>query len=227
MSGLSDSLPSNVWQALLRQGRTRRHPQGDVLLRQGEKGNHVLLLTSGRVKVTRVERDGREWLLAIRGPGEALGEVSVWDDSPRSATVTALDPCVTYVISASVFRRTMGESATGEVVLRHVLARLREGEEIRAELVHPSSTQRVVRVLVRLGTSLGGGTSTVPTLDVGLSQEELARAVGLSRSAFAAELRALRRDGLITTGRQRVVLRDVEGLRALIGEAPYMAAVRQ
>jgi CRP-like cAMP-binding protein len=226
MSGLFESLPPQVWQSLLHNGRAGRHRRGDVLLRQGDDGAHVLLLTAGRVKVTRVEYDGSEMLLAVRSPREALGEISAWDGSSRSATVTALEPCITYVISAAYFRRTIDEFSGADIVLRHLLSRLREGEDIRAELAHPSAAQRVARVLLRLGVSLSRGGGESLTLDVGLSQEELARAVGLSRSSFAAELGTLRARGLVTTGRRRVVLHDLARLRLHAGEPPDAARSR-
>jgi CRP/FNR family cyclic AMP-dependent transcriptional regulator len=222
--GLFELLPSEAWQALLRKGRVRTHPRGDVLLRQGDDGVHVLLLTAGRVKVTRIERDGRELLLAVRGPGEALGELSAWDGSKRSATVTAVAPSTTYIVSARHFRQTMEEYGAADLALRHVLARLREGEDIRAELVEPSAALRVIRILVRLGSALAGDADGPLTLHLGLSQEELARAVGLSRSAFAAELAALRTRGFVSTGRQRVVIHDLQGLRDVAEEPPELAS---
>ncbi|GLY16326.1 Crp/Fnr family transcriptional regulator [Kineosporia sp. NBRC 101677] len=214
--GIVNLLPTGVWQSLLRKGRASRYSQGQVLMRQGERGTHVLLLTSGLVKVSRVEPDGRQLLLAVRGPGEALGEMSAWDDSHRSATVEAIAPCIAYVLSAAQFRRAVHELDASDVLFRHVLQRLREGEDIRAELVGPSAMQRVVNVLLRLAHSVAPELSSTVTL--GLGQEDMARAAGLSRSAFTAELAALRRCGLVSTSRQRVVLHDLAKLRALAEE---------
>ena len=192
-------------------------------MRQGDDGSYVLLLASGWVKVSRLEPDGREMLLALRGPGEALGEISAWDDSRRSATVAALGPCVAYVLSGAQFRRTVHELGAAEVFLRHVMKRLREGEDIRAELVGLSAMARVAHILVRLASSMNADTDMPLTLDVGLSQEEMARAVGLSRSAFAAELAKLRRRGLVSTSREQVVLHDLVGLQAAVVDPPGSA----
>jgi CRP/FNR family cyclic AMP-dependent transcriptional regulator len=179
----------------------------------------VLLLDCGKVKVTRIEPDGSDLLLAVRGPREALGEIAAWDRSARSATVTALDPGITFVISSAVFRSTINEFCGVDPVFRHLLSRLREGEEIRSDLAHPSAARRVARILLRLGTSLSGGRQESGIFTVGLSQEELARAVGLSRSSFAAELSILRAHGLIQTSRQKVVLSDLPGLRRRADES--------
>jgi CRP-like cAMP-binding protein len=201
---------------LLRAGQPRRYSRDEQLLRQGDDGTHVLLLTAGRVKVSRHERDGRELLLAVRGPGEALGEISAWDGSPRSATVVALETCLTYLLSAARFRSILDSSGSGPLLLRHVVSRLRESEDSRADLTDLPAPHRIVRTLLRLGASVapnyrpGDAYAEEPLIiDLGLSQEELARAAGLSRSAVAAELARLRRDGLVSTGRQRIVLLDV------------------
>lgn len=217
MQGLGGRLPEEVWQALLSAGFSRPHRRHETLLRQGDHGNHVLLLTAGRVKVTRVERDGRELLLAVRGPGEALGEISALDGSVRSSTVTAADSGICSSLSATDFREILDRFGMRETLLQHVLARLREGEDIRADLADLPASRRVARVLARLAAG-GTGTGIGPHIDLKLSQGELANAVGLSRSALAAELARLRKMGLISTSRELIVVRDVADLR-LLGEA--------
>jgi CRP/FNR family cyclic AMP-dependent transcriptional regulator len=185
-------------------------------MRQGDHGGHVLVLTAGRVKVSRAERDGSVMLLAVRGPGQVLGEVSVLDESPRSATVTALDQCRTYLVSATRFRSMIGTFGLQDLILRHMVTMIREGEVIRAELAELPAAQRVIRALVRLGTAAAAD-GQPNGVDLGLSQDDLAAAVGLSRSAVAAELAGLRSLGLVVTGRQRLRIRDLARLRMLSG----------
>src|SRR5262245_59965458 len=131
--GLCGLLPHEVWRALLTAGTAKCFPVGALLMRQGGSGTHILVLTSGNVKVTRVESHGDELLLAIRGPGEIIGEIAVMDGSARSASVTALSPCITYVLSAERFRRIISDFHAEGLLLRHILARYRESEDARAE----------------------------------------------------------------------------------------------
>ncbi|MDB4873500.1 MAG: Crp/Fnr family transcriptional regulator [Massilia sp.] len=207
--GLGALLPQEVWRALLAGGTVRRFDGGGVLMLQGDPGTHVLVLTAGHVKVTRVEPNGESLLLAVRGPGEVIGEVAVLDGTGRSASVIALDSCITYVLSAARFHRVVDEFRMEGVLLRHVLSRYREGEQVRAELAELSAGDCLARILLRLGAAIGG---TSPALD--LSQEELAAAAGLSRSAVAAELAELRRRGLVATGRRRLIICDLARLKA-------------
>jgi CRP-like cAMP-binding protein len=197
-------VPREVWQALLSSGTVRRYESGEVLMRQGDPGSYVLILTAGHVKVTRVDPDGNELLLAIRGPGEVIGEMAVLDGTTRLATITALAPCITYVLASASFLRIVREKHVEGTLLRHVIARYRESEEVRAELV---GMQRIVRVLIRFADVIGG---EQPELDI--SQEELAGATGLSRASVTATLATLRRQGVISTGRRSLVIRDLKGL---------------
>jgi CRP/FNR family transcriptional regulator, cyclic AMP receptor protein len=215
VSGLASLLPSEAWRALVQQGRPRAYARGEVLLRQGEEGTYVLLLVSGNVKIVRSERDGREMVLALRGPGEALGEISAWDGSRRSATVISVSNCLVHIVSAEHFRRTVHRFGAEETVLRHALTRLREGEDVRADLADLPAGERLVRLLLRLATALAPTDAGAPPVDLGLSQEDLAGAAGLSRSAVAAELSRLRGRGLVRTGRRKVLLCDLPGLQTL------------
>src|SRR5215510_10048923 len=205
-------LPREVWQALLASGTVRRYDKGEVLMRQGDPGSHVLALTVGRVKVTRVDPDGNELVLAIRGPGELVGEMAVLGYTARSATVTALASCVTYMLASANFLRIVREKRVEGTLLRHVIARYRESEDARADLAGLTAMQRMAKVLFRFATVVNG---EHPELD--LSQEELAGATGLSRASVAAALATFRQQGLIVTGRRSLVISDLAKLRASAG----------
>jgi CRP-like cAMP-binding protein len=215
LQGLGSLLPRDAWNALQRNGAYRRYDAGETLLRQGEDGTHVLVLTSGQVKIIRVEPDGSELLLAIRSPGEVLGEIAVLGGTTRSATVTALDPCLTYALAAVKFRRIIDDFRLHGLLFGYFLTRLREAEDIRAELAELAASQRVARTLVRFAAMTAPPRAEGTAVDIRLSQDELASAVGLSRSAVAAELADLRRRGLVSTARRRVIILDLDGLRAL------------
>ena len=87
-------------------GRPRRYPSGGVLFAQGERSNHVLLLTGGRVKVFCTTEDGREPVLGLRGEGELVGELAAIDDHDdgRTSTVVAMEPVTAHEIGAADFR---------------------------------------------------------------------------------------------------------------------------
>lgn len=175
------------------------------MLRQGDLGTHVFLLVQGNVKVVRCDRDGGELLLAIRGPGDLLGELAVLDNGRRSATVTTITPCLTYTVVAHRFLQIVQEFDLYDFLIRRGIRRLREVEEIRADLAALPAGPLVARTLLRLSTGR----------EVPLTQRDLASATGLSRSSVTAELAALRRADVIRTVRGRVRIDDFDALRQI------------
>jgi CRP/FNR family cyclic AMP-dependent transcriptional regulator len=200
-------IPQEIWHAFLGAGAVRRYESGEVLVRQGDPGRYVVVLTAGHVKVTRVDADGNELFLAIRGPGDVIGEMAVLGDTTRSSTVTALASCITYILASESFLKIIREKHAEDILLRHVIARYRESEELRAELAGLPAMQRIARVLLRFADVVGG---QHPKVDI--TQEELAGATGLSRASVTAKLAALRRQGLIVTRRNSLIIRDVASL---------------
>lgn len=147
-------------------------------------------------------------VLAVRGRGEIIGETTYLGDQVRSATVTAISVCVTYVVPHISFQRIVKEFSLNSPVLRHLAARLRESEEIRSELASLPPRRRIARMLLRF--SLGD--------ELALPQVDLAKAVGLSRSAVALELAWFREHGLVVTSRGRVKITDRPRLCDLVGD---------
>ncbi|WP_155884548.1 Crp/Fnr family transcriptional regulator [Actinomadura flavalba] len=192
----------------VREGVECRFRPGAVLLRQGDPPSHVLHLSAGRVKVTRLNSDGSTLLLAVRGPGELLGEIAVLGGTGRSATVTAVDPCRARTLPADRFRVLVREiGAEGELLAR-AMRRMLESEAWRAETAALPAGPRVVRALLRLAGPGDG------RLEVPLGQAELGLAAGLARGVVAAELAVLRKAGLVVTERRRVLIADAARLRA-------------
>jgi CRP/FNR family cyclic AMP-dependent transcriptional regulator len=140
--GLGSLLPREAWQALLASGAVRRFAKGETLMRQGEPGSYVFILAAGRVKVARVDADGNELLLAVLGVADIVGELAVLGGGMRSATVTALVPCITYVLSAAAFLRIVRERRAEQVLVRYLIARQRESDDARAELAGLKAIQR-------------------------------------------------------------------------------------
>ncbi|MEU9889410.1 Crp/Fnr family transcriptional regulator [Sphaerisporangium sp. NPDC051011] len=215
MDGLAAIVSEETWRSLVSAGVPKIHDPGSVILYQGDPPTHVLLLLAGRVRVSRVAADGTVLILAVRGPGELLGEIAVLGDDDRSATVTAIDRCHTRLIPADRFVALVRSLALEGELLSLAMKRIRESESLRAELAALPAGPRIVHALMRLWVPESG---TQASVDVGLDQAELGQATGLSRSTVAAELARLREQGLIVTARRRIVVTDVNALRKLAAE---------
>ncbi|MBB6345436.1 Crp/Fnr family transcriptional regulator [Nonomuraea muscovyensis] len=205
-------LTSDEVDALRAAGRPRRWERGATVMSEGDTSDWVLVLTEGRVKVSSHTSSGTEVVLAVRGPGGLIGEMSSIDGSPRSATVTALEPIAGVVIrDFAAFLQAHGRVAV--LLLRLVTERLRDSDRKRIEYGAYDTTGRVATRLLELADRYGEQTNGGVRVALPLSQDELAGWTGASREAVSKALRSLRDRGLIETGRRRVVIHDVEGLR--------------
>lgn len=213
--GMRTLVPTDMWATLTAQGRPRVYQTGDVLVRQGELGTHVVVLIDGRVKSIRTDEDGAEVLLAIRGSGDIINEMAVIDAGLTSSTVSALTPCATRVVLAHEFLAFVRANDLALPLLRYATARRRESEQIRVELSTLSVSHRLVRMLLRLVEAMDSPAGGAVAVELGLPQEDLAHAIGASRSQVAAELARLRADGIVATGRCRLLVQDPGRLRAI------------
>jgi CRP-like cAMP-binding protein len=202
---------------LLDLGTRRRYPRGTILFHQDDPAGSVVVLLSGRAKVSSTTPEGKEVVLSFRGPGELLGEVSAIDGDPRSATVSALEPVEALVIAASDFNRFVEtHDGVALALLRIVIRRLRDADRQRIEFAAYDTVGRIGRRLVELARAYGRETEEGIEIDLPLSQEELAGWTGASREAATKALHVLRELGWIETGRRRITVRDLEALRRLL-----------
>jgi CRP/FNR family transcriptional regulator, cyclic AMP receptor protein len=179
-----------------------------VLLHEGAPGAYVLALSEGRVIVTKASADGEEMIMAIGDPGEILGDMTILDQSPRSATVTALTKCTAHVLSSEQFHLLIHRHGAVEIMARHAFARMRAAEDARFELSTLPVAQRLACAVVRLMARSSGRS-------IELSQDQLARLVGASRNAIVTALAELRARGVITTSRRRLIVSDPQLLLEL------------
>ena len=201
-----EALGERAARALELDAVVRRWPPGSVLFHEGDRPDRVLLVREGRVKLVATEANGTELVLAIRGPGELLGEVAAVDGRPRSATAVALDAVACAVVPTERFREVLEtEPGAAMALLEVVASRLREAEGRRAEHGALDAVQRLARRLLELA---GSG----PSVE-GLNQDDLAALIGSSRESVAKALQVLRAAGLVRTGRRTIELLDVDELR--------------
>lgn len=203
---------------LQRAGVRRRFPQGSALFNEHQASDRVMLLMQGRVKIASVSEDGREAVLAFRGPGEVLGELSAIDGQPRSASVIAVDAVEAVVIPAEQFRAFLERTPRATLwLLTRVIARLREADRKRAEFGASDTIGRVAARLVELAERYGEATQGGVRIDLPITQEELASWVGSSREGVNKALHTLRGLSWVETERRSITVVDMEALRRRAG----------
>jgi CRP/FNR family transcriptional regulator, cyclic AMP receptor protein len=197
-----------------RRCRRRRWQRGEVLIREADGSDWVVVLESGRVKATSHTVGGAEIVLAVRGPGALLGELSAVSHEPRSATVQALEPITALVMPLADFEAYLKEHGRVAFLLMRLIAeRLRDADRKRIEFGAQDTTGRVAARLVELAERFGTPVEGGVRIGLPLSQDELAGWIGASREAVSKALGVLRSAGWIRTSRLSVVVLDVEALR--------------
>ncbi|MFD0857299.1 Crp/Fnr family transcriptional regulator [Actinomadura adrarensis] len=193
-------------------GSPVRFPSGHTIFWEGQPSHSVLIIQQGHLKVTRKEINGNEVILAIRGGNEIMGEEGVLMGEPRSATVTAITQVSGLDVGAEDLLRFVDEHRLWVVMYRAAVRRRRQADE-RALLARLDVKSRLARSLLELANEVGDQVEEGWSIEVALSQEDLAARIGASRDALASELRRFRQAGFLSTGRQRIVLQDIEALR--------------
>jgi CRP/FNR family cyclic AMP-dependent transcriptional regulator len=211
---LDPDLAAEPLAAAFRDGRLQRLRVGMTLFTEGDASSRVILMRSGRVKISTFSDEGQETVLAFRGAGEVLGELAAVDGGDHTATVTVVEEGEALVVPAAKFVAAL-ETVPGlaVVLLRSVIGRLRTADRMRSEFVALDVTGRVARRLVDLAETYGQPGDGGTRISLQLSQRELAGWVGASREAVNKALAQLEDRGLIARDHGSLVVRDVEGLR--------------
>ena len=195
-------------------GRRLRLRPGTVLFDEGDASNRVILLLSGRAKVSAFSEDGHETVLGYRGAGDVLGELAAIDGGEHLATVTAIEAGEALVLPADRFLGAVEtQPGLALALLRSMVGRLRDADRKRAEFTALDVVGRVAHRLVELADDYGEPGEDGIRIGLPISQRELAGWVGSSREAVNKALQQLQRQGFIAAERRQITVLDVEGLR--------------
>ena len=195
--------------ALRERGTPRSFDGATALFHEGDDPGQVLALTSGRVKVAVISASGKEVVLGFCGPGELIGERAAFDGSPRSATVTTLEPVEALSLPASGFRAFLeAHPRLLPVMLAAALQGLRHANRMQLEFAALDTLGRVACRLIELCERFGVDDDAGTAIDLPISQEELSGWSGSSREAVVKALHTLRDLGGIETDRRRITVLD-------------------
>ncbi|MBB0245972.1 cyclic nucleotide-binding domain-containing protein, partial [Streptomyces alkaliphilus] len=220
---LMGRLPRRIGTELRELGARVAFPSGTELMSEGAGDTRVILLLSGFVTVRRSLAEGGEALLAVRGPGDVLGELAALDGEPRSATVRAAGEAVGQVIRADTFRTFLRERPeVAETLQRVVTGRLREAVRDRVDTGVGPARLRLARTLDSLVRDHGvpdprGGLR----LAFPLAQRDMAALAGISDAGLQRAVRVLREEGVVSTGYRVWVVHDPQRLRAAADPASH------
>ena len=200
----------NALQAKMGHNALRR---GEVLFHEGDLGDRLFIITEGKIKLGHTSNDGRESLLAVLGPGELIGELTLFDPGPRSTTATAVSPASMLYLNHDDLMGILDSNPTlAKHMLKALAQRLRRTNESLSDLVFSDVPGRVAKALLDLADRFGTPTDDGVHVPHDLTQEELAQLVGASRETVNKSLADFVSRGWIRLEGRAVTLLDVDRL---------------
>ena len=195
----------------------RRFDAGEVVFREGDEGDTCYLVRSGLARAVRQHSDGRSITLSHFGPGDIFGELAMFDEEPRSATIDVIEDSEVIAIPGRDMHRLMREHPDITVKLNTALAqRLRATNERLARQSFQTVQSRVAAVLAQIVAAARDGNEGESDVVITLTQADLAKLAGSSRESASRFLAALERAGVITQGRGRLTVHDPLALEGYV-----------
>ena len=194
--------------AMMEETRLRR---GDVLFREGDAAVRLYAVLDGKVKLCRVSDTGQDSLLAVLGPGQVFGELSLFDPGLRSSTVTAIDDVQLASLSHDDLLAWLdGRPSVTRGLLALLSGRLRRANDVIGDLVFSDAPRRVAKALLDLADRFGEPAPEGLRVRHDLTQEELAQLVGAARETVNKALADFAAKGWVKLESRSVIITDME-----------------
>lgn len=198
---------------LVQLSRTRRIRKGTMLFQQGDEGDALYGVVEGLIRICIAGESGKELTLGLMEPGDIFGEIALLDGLSRSADAYAAEDAILLVIDRMQFVPLLER---GGKLARHVIEllceRLRENTERLGEHAFLNLGARLARKLQALAIAHGRRDGGAITIEVKLSQTELAQMLGVTREAVNKQLQTWTRPGLLQLDRGHITIADEKKL---------------
>jgi CRP/FNR family transcriptional regulator, cyclic AMP receptor protein len=187
-----------------------------VIYLPGDRAQGVHFLTSGRIKISKVTRDGKELTLAYRGEGDFFGEPCLLEGGPREEMAEAMDSSITVEVSREALDELLrSDGGAAYKFARALIARRKDLESRVEQLIFKDVGAKLAELLLSLGQEHGVSDQRGLVVGLKITHQEMANLIGSTRETVSLTLSQFKRKGLIQTDGRRVILSDPEGLRAL------------
>lgn len=197
--------------------RPHSYRRGEVIFHQDDPGSAMHIIKSGQVKITTTSAEGEEAILAILTDGDFFGELSILDEESRSANAVAMEATETLILHRRDFMDALTQHpgmASG--ILSALARRLRHTDQLLEDAFFLDLPARLAKRLLQLAEKHGVKTSEGTEIDLRLTQQDMAAAVGVTRVAINRQLGLFQSQGLISLGTKRIVILRPEELRKRI-----------
>lgn len=187
----------------------RAVPDKTTIVRKGETGDEMFALVSGRVVMTSLSPEGKELTLGYLGAGDIFGEIALLDGGPRTANVTAIEPCELLVFRRKVFLQFLRECPDVAINFLTLLAsRLRNTDQTLEDSSLRQLPCRLARRLINLATDFGHATLGGVKIPIRLSQQDIGNMTGATRESVNRQLRDWEGRGVIALEQGYITIVD-------------------
>ncbi len=201
--GMQDEKAVGLFAELAAMGVRRKYRKGTLLIQEGDQGDQVFAILSGRVKVFSVDDNGREFTYVILGPGETFGEMSL-DGGPRSASVITQEACECAVLGRSDMRAFLLQHPDFAFdLLVTVIRRAREATRAARGLALGDVYSRLAAFLDNSARPEPDGTRVIDEI---LTQAEIASRIGSGREMVSRIMKDLEAGGFVEIRQRHIVL---------------------
>jgi CRP/FNR family transcriptional regulator, cyclic AMP receptor protein len=181
-AGIFQGVDPSAVQALSAALEPVTFPRAHIIFTEGEPGDRLYIILSGKVKLGRKSADGRENLLMVAGPSDMFGELSIFDPGPRTSTATTVTEVSAVTMDRAALRDWIAKRPEiAEQLLRVIARRLRRTNNMLADLIFTDVPGRVAKALLSLAQRFGTQEAGMLRVTHDLTQEEIAQLVGASR----------------------------------------------
>ncbi len=196
--------------------RPIEYDKGEVIFQEGEPAFGLYIICEGRVKLAKRSSKGKRQILKLLGPGELLGEKTMFDQETYTAYAKTLEPTKVYFIERTAFLDFLRRHPEVALKLIEKLAReLKAFQNRLLETSYEGSMERLARLLLTVGDNCGVEEDGKLYIGLELSRAELAEMAGISPETAIRTLSRLRERGLIETAGHKIYILDREGLEEL------------
>ena len=212
-AGMFQGVEPSAVSALTKQLQPVDFPRGHTVFAEGEPGDRLYIIISGKVKIGRRSPDGRENLLTIMGPSDMFGELSIFDPGPRTSSATTITEVRAVSMDRDALRAWIADRPEiAEQLLRVLARRLRRTNNNLADLIFTDVPGRVAKQLLQLAQRFGTQEGGALRVTHDLTQEEIAQLVGASRETVNKALADFAHRGWIRLEGKSVLISDSEHL---------------
>jgi CRP-like cAMP-binding protein len=209
-------IPAEALAGLLTNVKVGSYRPRQVIYLPGDRAQGVHFLASGRIKVSKVTRDGKELTLAYRTEGDFFGEPCLMEGGPREEMAEAMDASVTVEIERELLDQLLRTNGLAAYKFARALVARRKDLETRVEqLIFKDVGSKLAELLLSLGHEHGIADERGLVVGLKITHQEMANLIGSTRETVSLTLSQFKRKGLIQTEGRKVILADPEGLRAL------------